>query len=228
MVVDARAGGVLVERPSIEVLACDAHAERASQWQQEVDASALQEVVRAHAVEGVEVTALVEERRERAIVPREDGGHAKVRSRAVVVIARPLGNALTRVSGLLLLLRDFGQAERERIDGAEDGQAAPAQHPEPGRGRQVLREPECALEGLGSGGVGVVLLEVVALHDAELDLVVLQRLSEQPPAHSGFAQGRSAAEAQPHREGVVGCSAVSLVRIPVDRVHLQEWLCRSP
>jgi hypothetical protein len=69
----AGAGGVLVERPSIEVLACGAHAERTSQWQQEVDASALQEVVRAHAVEGVEVTALVEERSERAIVPREDG-----------------------------------------------------------------------------------------------------------------------------------------------------------
>ena len=220
-------GGVLVERPSIEVLAGDAQAERASQWQQEVDASALQEVVRAHAVEGVEVTALVEERRERAIVPREDGGHAKVRSRSVVVIARPLGNALTRVSGLLLL-RDFGQAERERIDGAEDGQAAPAQHPKPGRGRQVLCEPECALEGLGSGGVGVVFLEVVTLHDTELDLVVLQGLSEQPPAHSGFAQARSAAEAQPHRECVVGCSAVSLVRIPVDRVHLQEWLCGPP
>ena len=171
------------------------------------------------------MTALVEERRERAIVPREDGGHAKVRSRSVVVIARPLGNALTRVSGLLLLLRGFGQAERERIDGAEDGQAAPAQHPEPGRGRQVLCEPECGLEALGSGGVGVVFLEVVTLHDTELELVVLQGLSEQPPAHSGFAQARSAAEAQPHRECVVGCSAVSLVRIPVDRVHLQEWLC---
>ena len=85
-------------------------------------------------------------------------------------------------------------------------------------------EPECGIEGLGSGGVGVVLLEVVTLHDAELDLVVLQGLSEQPPAHSGFAQARSAAEAQPHRECVVGCSAVSPVRIPVDRVHLQEWL----
>src|SRR6185503_12051084 len=85
VVLEARGGLVLVERPSIEVLACDAHAERASQWQQEVEASALQEVVRAHAVEGVEMTALVEDRRERAIVPREGGGHAKVRSRSVVV-----------------------------------------------------------------------------------------------------------------------------------------------
>ena len=73
--------GVLVERPSIEVLAGDAEAERTSQWQQEVDASALQEVIRAYAVEGVEVTALVEEHREwrlfrekMAVTPKSDPG----------------------------------------------------------------------------------------------------------------------------------------------------------
>ena len=85
-------------------------------------------------------------------------------------------------------------------------------------------EPERALEGLGPGGVGVVLLEVVTLHDTELDRAALQGLSEQPSAHSGLAQARSAAEAQLHRECVVGCSGVSLVRIPVNRVHLEEYL----
>ena len=55
--------------------------------------------------------------------------------------------------------------------------------------------PNAASKDLGAGGVGVVVLEVVALHDTELDFVVLQRLAEQPAAHPGFAQARSAAEA---------------------------------
>ena len=48
--------------------------------------------------------------------------------------------------------------------------------------------PEGRLEGLRAGGVGVVALKVVALQDGELRFPAAQRLPQQPPAHSGFAE----------------------------------------
>ena len=67
---------VLIEALTEEILTRRAEAEGPSQRQQQIHAGPLQEVVRADAVERVEMTALVEEHRERARRSREKSANA--------------------------------------------------------------------------------------------------------------------------------------------------------
>ena len=169
--------------------------------------------------------ALVQKRRERAAIAGEERRRAKGRARAVVVEARSLRDSLPAPwPWLRLVRRTLGDAERKRIDRAQHGQTAPSQEPDIVPLRQRLRHAERRLEGLRPGGVGVVALIVVALHDGELRLPAAQRLPQQPPAHSGLAEGGAAAEPKPHRECVVRRPAVPGPGIAVQQVHFQERL----
>jgi len=92
----------------------------------QVEARALQEMIRAHAVERVEMPALIRHRDERALVAREQRECAHRCAGTVIVESRSLRYALTRLGGrLLLLLGRLGEAEGQRVDCAQYAQASP-------------------------------------------------------------------------------------------------------
>src|SRR4051812_48642399 len=101
----------------MEVFARRTQANRSMQRQEQVNARLLQEVVRTHAVERIDLAAHVKEHCDVTAVPRQAGERAEVRSWTVVVEARPFGNTLASArfafGGLL------GDAKRERVHCAE-------------------------------------------------------------------------------------------------------------
>ena len=153
-----RAIRVLVEGCRIEVLGRHPEAEPATHRQQQIDARALQEVVRANAVEGVQMCGPRRRTTANGRSSREKWARTPtVGARPVVVVARPLGHPLVRRVLLgLRLLRRRRDAEREGIDRPQHGQAAPPQQPEPVRDDSLCVDAEGRLERLRTRAVRLV------------------------------------------------------------------------
>src|SRR5687768_917554 len=116
----------LIETLTEKIFTGGANPERPAEWHRQIEARALQEMIRAHAVERVEMPALIRHRDERALVAREQRECAHRCAGTVIVESRSLRYALTRLGGRLLLLRGrLGEAEGQRVDCAQYAQASP-------------------------------------------------------------------------------------------------------
>src|SRR6185436_139801 len=106
-----RALGVLVVAATVEVFRRRADAQRSAQWKEHVHARVLQEVVRTHTVERIDLTPDVKEEKDFAAIARQARERAEIRPGTVVVKTRPFGDALTGARCLLLGL--LSDAERQ-------------------------------------------------------------------------------------------------------------------
>src|SRR5215218_8366784 len=140
-------------------------------------------MVGADAIQRVDLASLVGAHDEWSRIVKEGADRAEARSGAVVVVARPLGYALASGRFRVFFLRgrsrdrDAILVQRQRVHGSQHREPSPSHYPERGALRELLGHTQRGLERLRSRAVRVIGLEIVTLHDTELQVPAPKRLA---------------------------------------------------